>query len=155
MTKDASNADLARDLVARAKIASLGTVALRPAGHPFVTLVGVATDERRRPVLLLSSLAEHTKNLEACANASLLFADPTPAEDPLALARVTVVGECRRVPESEIEAVRERYLAVHPEAKPWAAFKDFAFYRLEPTDLRIVVGFGRMSWLEGSALSNA
>lgn len=133
------DAEIARDLVARAKHATLATVGLRPAGHPFASLVAVAADERGRPLLLLSALAEHTKNLLACEKASLLF-----AESDLAAARVTILGACTRVDDA---AVRARYLAVHPDAAQWADFKDFAFYRLEPAELRVVVGFGRMSWV--------
>jgi putative heme iron utilization protein len=133
------DARIARDLVASAKHATLATVGLRPPGHPFASLVAVASDDEGRPLLLLSALAEHTKNLVACEKASLLF-----AESDLAAARVTVLGACVRVDDS---AVRARYLEIHPDAAQWADFEDFSFFRLEPAELRVVVGFGRMSWV--------
>ncbi len=140
------DAHVARDLVTRARHAALATIGLRPAGHPFASLVAVAADERGRPLLLLSRLAEHTKNLEASAKASLLVSDGD-APAPLSAARVTLLGTCALVPDADVEAVRARYLAAHPDAKQWASFADFAFYRLEPEELRVVVGFGRMSWV--------
>lgn len=149
-----TDSELARDLVDGARKAVLSTLALRPAGYPFGSLVAIATDERGRPLLLLSQLAEHTKNLQACANASLLVADEA-AADPLASPRVTLLGACTLVPAGEVEAVRTRYLAHHPEAETWAAFRDFAFYRLEPVDVRLVAGFGRMSWIDGEAFAHA
>ena len=140
----------ARRLVREAKTATLGTIALRPVGYPFATLVAVAADARARPLLLLSKLAEHTKNLEVDARASILFADHM-ASDPLATPRVTIVGYAERVADDEVEAVRELYLAKHPEAKQWAGFADFGFFHLEPEQIRFVAGFGRMGWIAKDA----
>lgn len=133
----------ARALVSAARTATLSTIATRPAGHPFGSLVALAVDARGRPLLLLSSLAEHTKNLEASPRASILVA----AEGGLAAARVTLLGRCVRVPDAEIEEVRATYLAAQPEAAAWASFRDFAFWRLEIEDVRIVSGFGKMGWI--------
>jgi putative heme iron utilization protein len=148
------DADTARELASIARYASLAT--LTEDGHPFGSLVAVAADARGRPVLLLSSLAEHTKNLARDDKASLLYftsapasasADDSAADDPLARPRVTLLGSCRTVPADEVDDARARYLAAHPEAAQWASFKDFAFYRLEVADVRVVAGFGRMSWV--------
>src|ERR1700760_4577119 len=81
-----------RTLAARARIGSLATVARDPAGHPFATLVAMAVDGAGRPLLFLSALAEHTKNLRADERASLLVWDAAASGDPLAAERVTLVG---------------------------------------------------------------
>lgn len=137
-----SDAERARTIVAAAKMATLCTIATRPAGFPFGSLVAIALDAQRRPLLLLSSLAEHTKNLEASPLASIMV-----AEGGLDAARVTLVGRCARVPDAEVEHALAVYVARHPEAAQWASFKDFAMYRLEIEDVRFVAGFGRMSWI--------
>ncbi len=144
-----NDAELARDLVAGTKTATLSTLATREDGttYPFGSLVAAATDPRGQPLLLLSSLAEHTKNLLATPHASLLFADHA-AKDPLASARVTLLGEVKRVEHAELPVVREAYLARHPEAATYVDFKDFAFYRLDIREIRMVAGFGRMGWIE-------
>ncbi len=136
-----NDAAIAQDLLARAKHGTLATIGLRPAGHPFASLVAVA-DDASRPLLLLSALAEHTKNLDADARASILL-----AESGLAAARVTILGACARVPDAERAAAREHFLAAHPDAAQYVDFADFAFWRIEPAELRVVVGFGRMSWV--------
>lgn len=152
----ASHARSCRDACERARVASLGTIARDIPGHPFVTLASVAFDERGRALLLLSRLAEHTANLEACGNASLLVSEAGGGEaDPLASGRVTLVGPCGRVPDAEVEACRTTYLAKHPEAKGYAGFADFGFFRLEPGAIRYVGGFGRMSWVEAKAYADA
>jgi putative heme iron utilization protein len=141
-------AERCRALVAAARSATLSTIARDPAGFPYGSLVTVAADARGRPLLLLSTLAEHTQNLLARADASLLFVEPArPAETPLALARVTLLGPCRPIDQGERADARAAFLAVHPDAAQTADFKDFAFYRLDPIALRYIGGFGRMSWV--------
>jgi putative heme iron utilization protein len=105
-----------------------------------------ALDERGRPLLLISSMAMHTQNLMADARASLLVAQPT-AGDPLAAGRLTLMGEARSVPKAETDGARSAYLARHANARYWVDFDDFGFWRLEPSDLYFVGGFGAMDWV--------
>ncbi|HEU4533698.1 MAG TPA: pyridoxamine 5'-phosphate oxidase family protein, partial [Polyangiaceae bacterium] len=143
-----SHAERCRTLVARAKSATLSTIARDPAGFPYGSLVTVAADVRGRPLFLLSELAEHTGNLHACADASALLTEPLDGHDePLAVGRVTILGTCAKVEGGEVAAVREAFLRQQPGAAYYVDFKDFAFYRLEPRALRYVGGFGRMSWV--------
>ena len=151
-----------RELAARARFGALATVARAASAPtdtvwPFATLVAVAFDGGGRPLLLLSRLAEHTKNLEACPHASILVsaAESVQNADPLALGRMTLLGECRRLergPAGEADGAtdaRARFLAAHPEAGGYAAFPDFDLWRLEVIQVRWVGGFGAMDWLSG------
>ena len=143
-----THAERCRTLVKPARSASLCTVALDPPGFPYGSLVTVASDDAGRPLLLLSTLAEHTQNLLARSEASLLITEPLGVHDqPLAVGRVTILGLCGLVPDDERGAVRETFLAQQPGASYYVDFADFAFYRLEPRALRYVGGFGRMSWV--------
>jgi len=138
-------------------VAALGTIARNVPEHPFVTLVTVAFDRQGRALLLLSSLAEHTANLEACSHASLLVSETGDGggTDPLALGRVTLVGSCARVGEADVDACRRTFLDRHPEASAYAGFADFGFFRLVPDHVRYVGGFGRMSWVDAKAYADA
>lgn len=143
-----SHAERCRTLVAQAKVATLCTVARDPEGYPYGSLVTVAFDDEGRPLLLLSALAEHTGNLAARPESSILVAEALgEGGDPLALGRATLLGPCRKVAGEPAQALRERFLATHPRASYYVDFKDFAFYRLEVTALRYIGGFGRMSWV--------
>jgi putative heme iron utilization protein len=143
-----SHAERCRTLAAQAKSATLSTIALEPRGFPYGSLVTVAVDVVGRPLLLLSELAEHTRNLQACPDASVLLTEPLGTHDqPLALGRVTILGPCARVSAAEQTNVREAFLKQQPGASYYVDFEDFGFYRLEPTALRYVGGFGRMSWV--------
>jgi putative heme iron utilization protein len=151
-----------RGLAAGARFGALATLARGVAPWPFATLVAVSFDARGRPLFLLSRLAEHTKNLEACPRASLLVsADAPSGGEPLALGRMTLVGECRRLERGVQDAAadeseaRARFLAAHPDASGYSAFPDFDMWRLEVAHVRWVGGFGAMDWVNGDDYGRA
>jgi len=136
-----SPAAAARKLIRQAQTGHLGTL-MADTGHPYVSLVNVATDPSGTPILLLSALAWHTKNIERDSRASILFVAAQPAEhgDALQGSRVTVLGRMVRATTSD----RRRFLAQHPQAADYGDFADFAFWRLEPEQVHAVAGFGRI-----------
>ena len=146
-------AEQARTLVHLGRTGTLGTLSRRHPGHPFVSIMPYAPDERGRPLVLISTLAMHTQNLAADPRASLLVAQP--GDDPLALARVTLMGAARRLEAGERPAARDVYLARHPNAVHWVDFDDFAFWRLDVADVYCVGGFGAMDWLTVSGYEAA
>lgn len=151
-----SHAERCRTLAAAARSATLSTIARDPSGFPYGSLVTVAIDAVGRPLLLLSELAEHTENLHAHAEASILLTEPLGLHDqPLALGRVTLLGPCAKVSPAEQGLVRETFLKQQPLASYYVDFKDFGFYRLEPKALRYVGGFGRMSWVSAEDYRSA
>jgi heme oxygenase (biliverdin-IX-beta and delta-forming) len=146
---EADPAATARRMVRSVARAALGTLLPTAEGAPYVSLANVATDHDGAPLLLLSDLADHTRNLAADPRASLLFDGTGEREDPLAGERVTVQGRLSR---SDEPRHRRRYLARHPVAAMYADFKDFNFYRLALERAHLVAGFGRIHWLAASAL---
>jgi putative heme iron utilization protein len=133
----------ARHVLRLAATASLGT--LDGNGGPFVSFVTVATTAAGEPVLLLSDLALHTKNLKRDPHASLLLVAPSDEAgeggDPLAGARLTLTGTIAR---DDDPALRRRFLARHEEAAGYAGFADFGVYRLALAAGHLVAGFGRI-----------
>jgi heme iron utilization protein len=179
-----SDAERGRTLLAAGRTGTLAT--LTPShpgagaldgGFPFGSLVAYAVDGAGRPLLCLSDLAEHSRNLAADPRASLMVSatgshslspggahslspggahslspggahslSPGGAGDPLALARVTVLGTVVELRGDERSAALDAYRERHPDAF-YAAFDDFRLYRLEVASVRYVGGFGRMSWV--------
>ena len=131
---------------------TLCTLALEPAGYPYGSFVTVAFDGGA-PVLLISRLAEHTKNLERDPRASLLVAEGGSA-DPLANGRVTMIGRCTRI-EGKGASARQAFLATHPNAAYYADFRDFAFWKLHVASVRYIGGYGRMSWVSDAEWQTA
>jgi putative heme iron utilization protein len=146
-----TDAERSRTLVASVATASLATIG--EGGFPFGSLVSHAVDERGRPLLLLSDLAEHTRNLGGDGRASLMAVE-TGEGDPLALARVTVLGEVEELRGDERAAALPTYRAAQPGAF-YAEFADFRLYRLEVSSVRYVGGFGRMSWVTAADYADA
>jgi len=130
----------ARALVAAARFAALATLD-RETGGPFASLVAVAEDGGR-PLLVLSGLAEHTKNLRVRPEASLLITGEA-ATSSMDRARVTLGGRVRWLAGAEATAATARFLAVNPEAKAWASLPGFQPCLLEVTSVRFVGGFAR------------
>lgn len=137
-------ADEARALIRGRAIATLST-SLAPDGWPYGSLVLVATAMDGAPLLLLSALAEHTRNLAADDRVSLLFEATAGLENPLTGPRVTLLG---RAVQSTDPLERQRFLRRHPEAELYAGFKDFSLYRIEPERAHLVAGFGRITWID-------
>ncbi|MCA3561187.1 MAG: HugZ family protein [Aestuariivirga sp.] len=134
------SAEEARNLLRRARAATLGTLNADD-GAPYASLVNIATDVQGCPVILVSTLAWHTRNLLADPRASVMVAELPSAGDALTGTRVTVMG---RFSKAEAARVSRRYLARHPAAEMYAGFGDFAFWRLEPERAHAVAGFGRI-----------
>jgi hypothetical protein len=119
---------------------ALGTL-LQPSGHPYASLLLTATEPDGTPVLLISKLALHTKNLTVDPRATLLIDATGMDADPLSGARITLIGEAR--PTSSATA-RRRYLARHPNAAGFVDFPDFSFYAFDIASAHYIGGFGRI-----------
>src|SRR5262245_1753738 len=129
----------AKKLMREARSGALATLMAGP-GDPYCSLVNVATAVDGTPLLLISRLAIHTKNVLADARASLML-DERKEGDPLQGARVMLMGT---VAKTESPDARRRYLAYQPEAEMFADFADFAFYELKLKGAHLVAGFGRI-----------
>ena len=148
-------AERARTLLHLGRAGTLATLSRRHPGHPFASIMPYAIDTAGRPLLLISTMAMHTQNLQADGRASLLVAQPDWAGDPLAAGRVTVMGEARPLVAADRTAARDAYLARHENARYWVDFDDFGFWRLEVSDVYFVGGFAAMDWVEASAYASA
>jgi putative heme iron utilization protein len=146
-------AERVRTLLHVGRTGTLATHSRKRSGFPFASIMPYGLDTDGRPTFLISTMAMHTQNLAGDARASLLVAQPGWTEDPLAGARATLIGEVHRLDDGS--AVREDYLARHPNARYWVDFDDFAFFRMVVVDLYYVAGFGAMGWVEATAYDAA
>ncbi len=142
-------ATLARALVRTAWKGALATVS-QEGGTPYASLVAVATEPDGSPLLLLSGLAVHTRNI-VCDDRASIMIDGTPA-GPSALTgpRVTLVG---RIERASASTARSRYLARHPDAAGFIDFADFDLFALRIERAHLVAGFGRIIRLSASEVS--
>jgi putative heme iron utilization protein len=136
----------ARALVRACDTATLAT-GLGPERWPYASLVLVAVDHDATPLLLISRLAEHTRNAMADGRVSLLFDGTVGLESRLTGPRVTLLGDARQTDDPRHRA---RFLARHPDAEFYAGFADFSVWRVVPARAHIVAGFGRIHWIEAA-----
>jgi putative heme iron utilization protein len=134
----------ARQLLRRARTGTLATLHQDGSG-PYASLVNIATDLAGRPVIFISTLAWHTRNLAKNGQASILAAEVPAQGDALTGPRVTVMGRFAKI---EARDIAERYAQHHPAARLYLDFPDFSFWRLEPEKIHAVAGFGRIETME-------
>ena len=150
-----SHAERVRTLFARGRTGTLSTWSKKVAGYPFGSLMPYALDDAGRPLFLISNMAMHTQNLKADPRASLFLSEMAVDGDVLGAARATLLGEVQPVSEEEIAGARETYLAKHEESRYWVDFTDFSFFRLTPSEVYFVGGFGMMGWVTAADYAEA
>ncbi|HEY9446598.1 MAG TPA: pyridoxamine 5'-phosphate oxidase family protein [Burkholderiales bacterium] len=136
-----------RQLRAQRQHATLGTLSTALPGYPYCSAVPYVLDHDARPILLVSRLAEHTRNLTADPRVSLFVHEES--DDVQAGGRVTLMGKAARV--TEPDAGTARYVRYFSGAQALREQLDVDFYRIEPTSLRVVVGFAKAHWISREA----
>jgi putative heme iron utilization protein len=141
-----------RRLLSQEKNGVLSTLSQKHDGWPFGSITPYALDSSGEPLILVSELAEHTRNLRADPRVSLFVQDLTAGGDAQAGARVTLMGLAAPVAESEFEDAARRYLARFPEAQRNFQLGDFTLFRIEAQQARFIAGFGEMGWVQRDEL---
>lgn len=147
-------ADAARLLTRQSRTAVLSTAerAAKPPrqGWPSSALVTIACDTDGSPILLLSDIAHHTQNVNGDPRASLLVESIAGYQNPQEGPRVSLMG---RIKVTRSAALAERFLARHPQARFYAGFADFNFYRMTIDRAHFVGGFARAHWFKGNEVT--
>ena len=147
-TADFDPSRLARSLLRRSRQGALATL-MAGSGDPYCSLVNVASHADASPILLISRLALHTKNILGDNRVSLML-DERGAGDPLEGARIMLAGRAEETDPDQAGILRRRYLNAHPSAEAFIEFKDFSFFRIVPSNAHLVAGFGRIIDLKPS-----
>ena len=129
----------AKKLLREGRSGALATL-MQGSGDPYCSLVNVATEADGSPLLLISTLAVHTRNILADPRVSLMI-DERKQGDPLEGARIMLLGTPEPIADNDI---RRRYLVRQPEAEMYVGFTDFSFYRMALKGAHLVAGFGRI-----------
>jgi putative heme iron utilization protein len=141
-TPDFDAAKLARSLLRRSRQGALATL-MPGSGDPYCSLVNIAGHPDGSPILLISRLALHTRNLLGDARLSLML-DERAEGDPLEGSRIMLAGLAEQADGDEVAILRRRYLNAHPSSEVFVNFKDFSFFRIRSTGAHLVAGFGRI-----------
>ena len=116
-------------------------------GYPFGSLVNFCLDKNGSPLLQLSDLAQHTKNLAANPKVSLTVID-IKNDDVQNATRITVLANAHKLIKPDTDS-KERFWAHFPEAKSCESM-GFFLYRLDIARIRYIGGFGKIAWIKPS-----
>ena len=141
-TADFNAAKLARSLLRRSRQGALATL-MAGNGDPYCSLVNVASHPDGSPILLISRLALHTRNILGDGRVSLML-DERAEGDPLEGSRIMLAGRAEEATGEGAAVLRRRYLNTHSSAEAFVNFKDFSFFRIRPAGAHLVAGFGRI-----------
>ena len=141
-TVDFDPSKVTKSLLRRRRQGALATL-MAGTGDPYCSLVNLASHPDGTPILLISRLALHTRNILADSRVSLMLDERAPG-DPLEGARIMLQGRAEPASEEQLDLIRRRYLAAHPSAEQFAGFSDFSFFRIAPSGAHLVAGFGRI-----------
>jgi putative heme iron utilization protein len=145
-SSDFDAAKVARSLLRRNRQGALATL-MAGSGDPYCSLVNVASHADGSPILLISRLALHTRNILGDSRVSLML-DERAEGDPLEGSRIMLAGRAEEASTDDLGILRRRYLNAHPSAEVFVNFKDFSFFRIRSAGAHLVAGFGRIVDLE-------
>ena len=119
-------------------------------GYPFGSVTPYCLDENGQPVILISSLAQHTRNIDKDSKVSLTLTQSN-VDDAQTGARLTWVGDAYKIEDDG--AIAERYYRFFPQSEDYHKTHNFAFYRINIVRARYIGGFGRIHWVSGDDIS--
>jgi heme iron utilization protein len=139
-----NNATEARKMLRAHRYGALSTLSKKFDGHPFGSITPYLVDHDGSLIILISGLAEHTKNILHDPRVSLITHDQRDAHIQTQ-GRITLLGNAELI--ADKDTIGARYLRYFPEAQSYFAMHDFAFYRIQPIALRYIGGFGKIHWV--------
>jgi len=146
-----------RSLLLKSDFGTLSTHSVDCPGYPFASIVPMGFDDFNRPILLLSRLAQHTRNIIENAKVSLFLSDAhlCSDKDVQTCSRITLLAGVKRLDIDADASTVQRYCRFYPQAESYYKDLDFDFYRLEPVKVRFIAGFGQIHWVAPERLFTA
>lgn len=146
---DSAQADLigtARDLLSGRFQGTLSTHSATQQGYPFGSVTPFCLDHDGLPLLLLSHLAQHSRNLAENPRCCLLICDDDGAGDPQQQARLSAMADSEPLVADDTDSV-DRYFRYFPHTQPYFEQLNFRFFRLRPKALHLNAGFAAARWV--------
>jgi heme iron utilization protein len=143
----------ARSFIQSEQGGMLCTLSRKFEGFPFGSIAPYALTGAGEPLILISDIAEHTKNVRADARVSFLVQASNTA-DQQASARATLMGYAIPVSKPFYQVAEKRYLEALPSAAGYFAAHDFSLFKIHVLQVRYIGGFGNIHWIEGDEITD-
>jgi putative heme iron utilization protein len=142
--------DAARELFLKHSFGVLSTLSIDVPGYPFGSVTPYCVDAHSRPVIYISHIAQHTRNIIADSRVSLTVVDGNAdSDDVQAQGRVTCIANALPIGQGDAY-IADRYFRYFPPARQYDQTHDFSFFRLELVRIRFIGGFGQIHWVEAA-----
>jgi heme iron utilization protein len=150
MSKTIDKVRAARELFLAKSFGVLATISLDVPGYPFGSVAPYCVDENGQPIIYISLIAQHTRNITSDPRVSLtVVEDDIDSDDVQARGRVTCIANAKHIEASdESAAARARYFRYFPSSRQYEQTHDFTFFRLELVRIRFIGGFGQIFWID-------
>jgi len=139
-------AKAARNILLSQYQGTLSTHSVDVAGYPFGSVVPYCLNKSGLPIILISTIAQHTKNIKSDPKVSLLVTEPD-ADDVQTVGRTTYIGDAEILDQNDVDSI-ERYYQYFPQSRDYHLTHDFNFYYIKPARIRFIGGFGQIYWIE-------
>ena len=140
-------AEIVRNFICANTSATLSSISLSHQAYPFGSLTPYALDHEGNPIIYISLIAEHYKNLCADPRASLCVQDPFGLYDPQAHARATLIGRFETAAQEAAAVLEEIYRKRFPHSEGFQLSHNFVFMRMQVERVRWIGGFGEIAWV--------
>ena len=150
MSKTIDKVRAARELFLGKSFGVLSTISLDVPGYPFGSVAPYCVDENGQPIIYISLIAQHTRNITSDPRVSLtVIEEEVDSDDVQARGRVTCIANARHINESaENAGLSARYFRYFPSSRQYEQTHDFTFFRLELVRIRFIGGFGQIFWID-------
>jgi len=144
------HARTARKLLKHQSTGVLSTHSVEVEGYPFGSIAPYVLNYDGEPIMLISEIAQHTRNIKHNNKVSLTIFDQC-VDDPQASSRLTWIGNAESVDPRDTE-ISQRYLRYFPSAESYFKTHDFSLYCIHLRRARYIGGFGEIYWIEPDAI---
>ncbi|MCY3412468.1 MAG: DUF2470 domain-containing protein [Candidatus Heimdallarchaeota archaeon] len=127
----------------------LSTLSVDMEGFPFGSVVPYMVDTAGELIILISDIAQHTKNIKNDNRVSMTIVQPSKtAVNVQSRGRVTFLARASPIEDKEYEAISKQYSRYFPESTSFFEAHGFRYYRLHLERIRFIGGFGKIFWLD-------
>ena len=140
----------ARQLLNHQSVGVLSTHSVDVEGYPFGSIAPYVLDYDGEPVMLISDIAQHTRNIKQNNKVSLTIFDRY-SNDPHASGRLTWIGDAEPVSPDDAEISR-RYQRYFPSSESYFQAHDFSLFCIHLRRARFIGGFGQIFWVEADEM---
>ncbi|MBU2895734.1 HugZ family protein [Vibrio hepatarius] len=139
----------ARHYMRQSRQCVISTVSKKLADYPFGSVTPFISSYEGKPIVYISDIAQHTKNIKSNNKVSLtFFGNSELADDQNQNARVTIMGDIHQLERGASQPIQQRFLQQYPQYQDYPIDHGFHLWQIEPKMIRYIGGFAQAYWID-------